>query len=213
MRTIGYSGLGGAVLLAASLLGAAPASATEPGVASLGSAHFTEEGSSTVTVAAQGACSLGGPSSVTAPPVSEPGVRFGGGSTNCATSISGGVTTTKSEATGRDFELSALVSAGGKRIRIKNYDVSCSATPSQSSAAWNLDGMTGLDALPSPTLPNHVQQIRKADGQVLAEAVFNEQTVPGDGSIGLNLLHIKFLPASGFTGDVIVGSAACSLTT
>lgn len=209
------AGLGGVVLMLGLGLAAPAHAETAAGAASLGSANFTRAGQNTTEIEAHGGCVLGGPGGSTASPVSENGVTFGGGSSTCLTTVvdpATQVTTTKSEATGKDFELSALVGQGGKRVRIKTYTVTCAGSQTQTSANWTFGGMSGLSAPPSPTPANYVQPMTKSDGTVLANAMFNEQVLPGDGSIALNLLHIRFLPASGITGDVIVGSAACSPT-
>jgi hypothetical protein len=42
--------------------------------------------------------------------------------------------------------------------------------------------------------------------------VFNIQNLPGDGSIGLTMLRITFLPASGISGQVVLGHTSCSPT-
>lgn len=210
------AGLGGVVLLLGLGFGTLPAHAeTAAGVASLGSANFTAAGQNTTSIETQGGCSLSGPTSVTADPVTGNGVTFGGGSSTCTTTVvdaAKNVTTTKSEATGKNFDLSALIGSGGKRIRIKSYTVSCAATQTQTSANWTFSGMSGLTAPPSPTPANYSQQLTGSGGTVLANAVFNEQIIPGDGSVTLNLLHVTFLPASGITGDVVIGSTACSPT-
>ncbi|MEC3976561.1 hypothetical protein [Amycolatopsis sp. H20-H5] len=210
------AGLGGVVLMLGLGLTAPPAQAeTAAGVASLGSANFTRTGQNTTSIETQGGCSLSGPASSSADPVTGNGITFGGGTSTCTTTVvdaANHVTTTKSEATGKDFDLSALVGRGGKRIRLKSYTVSCAATQTQTSASWTFGGMSGLTAPPSPTPANYVQPITRPDGTVVANAMFNEQIIPGDGSVALNLLHLRFLPPSGMTGDVVIGATACSPT-
>ncbi|GHG15260.1 MULTISPECIES: hypothetical protein [Amycolatopsis] len=188
--------------------GASPASAASPaGVADIGSASFTKAGT-TITIPTQGHCALDGPSSTTAEPVSKTGITFGGGTSSCTTTGS----TTKSTATGKNFELSALVSAGGPRVKLATFTVTCDGTQTQTSANWTFGGMSGITNPPSPVPVGYVSPIRKADGTALANAVFNTQDLPGDGSVGLTMLRIDFLPASGITGTVTLGKTSCSPT-
>jgi hypothetical protein len=208
------AGLVGTLLLAG-LAVAAPAQADpQPGVAHIGSADFTKAGS-TITVPIQGKCSVDGPTSATAQVVSKTGIKFGGGTSSCTTTVTDpetDATTTTSTATGKNFELSALVSAGGPRIKLSTYTVKCTATHTQTSANWSYGGMSGITNPPNPVPVGHVIPLKKSNGTVLANAVFNTQNLPGDGSIGLTMLRIDFLPASGITGQVILGHTSCSPT-
>ncbi|MGQ0838503.1 hypothetical protein [Actinokineospora sp.] len=207
-----------AVAAAAGLLvGATPAlAANPPGVAALGSASFVKGGVTTnVPMAAQ--CTVDGTTTATSTGITAAGVKFGGGRSTCATTVvdpDTETTTTKSESLGERFELSALVSAGGPRLRIAGYRVTCAATQGGTNASWSFTGLTGIPALPTPLPANYVHQLKKSNGTVLATATFNELTlpVPNDGSIALAMLHIRFLPASGVAGEVIVGATACSPT-
>ncbi len=187
---------------------AAPASAATTASADIGSASFTKAGS-TVEVPAQGHCSINGPTSATAQVVAKPGVTFGGGTSSCT---SPNPTSTSSTATGKNFELSALVSAGGPRVKLASFTVTCSGTQSQTSANWSYGGMSGITNPPNPVPVGYVSPIRKADGTALANAVFNIQSLPGDGSIGLTMLRIEFLPASGISGAVSLGRTSCTPT-
>ncbi|MEU5257563.1 hypothetical protein [Amycolatopsis sp. NPDC021455] len=207
---------GTVVTLAAGLaLIATPAQAApQPGVADIGSAEFTKAGS-TIKVPAQGHCSIDGPTSATAQTVSKPGITLGGGTSSCTTTVTDPNTSTKtttSTATGKNFELSALLSAGGPRIKLSTFTVTCAATRTQTNANWTFGGMSGLTNPPNPVPPSYVSPIRKADGTALANAVFNIQNLPGDGSIGLTMLRIDFLPASGISGQVTLGRTSCSPT-
>ncbi|WP_167455030.1 hypothetical protein [Amycolatopsis kentuckyensis] len=190
--------------------GASPASAApEPGVADIGAASFTKAGSQ-VEVAAQGHCSIDGPTSATAQVISKPGVTFGGGTSSCTKSPDS--TSTTSSATGKNFELSALVSAGGPRVKLSSFTVTCVGTQTQTNANWTYSGLSGIPNPPSPVPVGHVSPLRKPDGTVLANAVFNIQTLPGDGSIALTMLRIDFLPPSGITGSVTLGRTSCTPT-
>ncbi|GAA1022759.1 MULTISPECIES: hypothetical protein [Amycolatopsis] len=207
--------LAGALTAAGLLAAAGTAAADSPaGVADTGNANFTKAGT-TISIPTQAPCAVEGPTSGSAPAVSKPGVTFGGGTSSCTTEVvdpANDVTTTTSTATGNNFELSALVSAGGKRIRISSYTVTCKATQSGTNANWTLSGLTGISGLPSPIPANYTKPLTKSDGTVLANAVFNIQTLPGDGSMTLTMLRIDFTPASGATGSVTVGHTACAPT-
>jgi hypothetical protein len=209
------AGLAGTLLAAGLAVSAAPAQAdTQPGVADIGSAEFTKNGS-TITVPTQGHCSIDGPTSATAQVVSKPGITFGGGTSSCTTTVTDpntDTTTTTSTATGKNFELSALVSAGGPRIKLSTFTVKCVATQTQTNANWSFGGMTGIPNPPSPVPAGYVSPIKKSNGTVLANAVFNIQNLPGDGSVGLTMLRIDFLPASGISGKVVLGDTSCAPT-
>jgi len=127
---------------------------------------------------------------------------------------SSGKATMMSKAEGRNFELTALRSAGGPTIKVGKYRVSCTATTHGTEAQWSLRGLSGISGLPPRVPANYAHPLTASDGTVLAWAVLNERDVPepGDGSIALRALHIKFTPASGFSGDVVIGAAACSPT-
>jgi hypothetical protein len=217
MHTLAWrTGLVTMLLVAGFGAGAQTAMADTPaGVADLGSADFTKAGI-TITVPTVAPCTLDGTATASAGILRKTGITFGGGTSSCTTTIvdpETDVTTTKSRANGTDFELSALVSAGGPRIRLRSYQVSCTATQTGTNSSWGFSGMTGIGALPSPVPVNYTKPITKGStGPVLANAVFNIQDIPGDGSISLTMLRISFEPASGITGTVTLGSAACSPT-
>ncbi|NED48548.1 hypothetical protein [Amycolatopsis sp. SID8362] len=213
MRTT--TALAGALLAAGLAATATPAQASpQPGVANIGSATFTKAGS-TITVPTQGHCSIDGPTTATAQVVIKPGITFGGGTSSCTTTVTDpdtDATSTLSTATGKNFELSALVSTGGPRVKLSTFTVKCAATQTQTSANWSFGGMSGIPNPPSPVPVGYVSPIKKSNGTVLANAVFNIQNLPGDGSIGLTMLRIDFLPASGISGQVVLGHTSCSPT-
>src|SRR2546421_567801 len=155
----------GALLSAGLAVAAAPAQAEpQPGVANIGSAEFTK-GGSTVTVPTQGHCSVEGPTSATAQVVTKPGITFGGGTSSCTTTVTDpntDATTTTSTATGKNFELSALVSLGGPRVKLSTFTVKCTATQTQTNANWSYGGMTGTPNPPSPVPVGYVSPIKKA---------------------------------------------------
>lgn len=208
------------VVTAALVLGLAaapPASAANPaGVASVGSAEFTKADKH-VSVPPLAPCAVGGATSNQSEAVVRTGVRFGVGTSSCTTAVvdpANGTTTTTSEANGSDFELSALVSAGGPRLRVAKWKVTCTATESGTNAGWSLGGLYGFPGLPEQIPPNHVHEVKRSDGTVLATATFGETILPhpNDGSIALNLLRLRFTQASALTGEVVLGATACSPT-
>ncbi|SEF31118.1 hypothetical protein SAMN05421837_105593 [Amycolatopsis pretoriensis] len=211
----GRAGLAGTLLVAGLCAGVAPAQAApQPGVANIGSADFTKAGAQ-IKVPTQGKCSVDGPTSATAQVVAKTGITFGGGTSSCTTTVTDpntDATTTTSTATGKNFELSALVSAGGPRVKLSTFTVKCVATQTQTNANWGYGGMSGIPNPPSPVPVGYVSPIKKSNGTVLANAVFNIQNLPGDGSIGLTMLRIDFLPASGVSGQVVLGHTSCSPT-
>ncbi|MDT8909857.1 hypothetical protein [Amycolatopsis sp. PS_44_ISF1] len=184
------------------------------GLADLGGADFTKA-SARVTVPTLAPCAVGGPVSGSSGPVARSGLSFGGGTTTCGTETTdpaSHLTTRTSTANGKNFELSALVGAGGPRLRLSGYTATCAATRTQTHASWSLSGLSGTAALPSPVPANYVRPLTSSNGTVLANAVFNVQTLPGDGSVSLTMLRFDLLPASGSTGSVTVGRTACSPT-
>jgi hypothetical protein len=199
------------------ILGSTPAQAAGPvGSAGLGRAEFTKNGQ-TITIPSLAPCTVDGWSSTSSGAVAERWIKFGGGTTSCTRTVVdpyNDVTTTKSEAVGRTFELSALVSVGGPRIRLAGHKISCSATQSGTSATWSYSGLSGFTNLPQPLPTNYRYQVRNSEGAVLASVTFAETmpSNPADGSIAIALMHIRFQPASGIDGEVIVGTAACAPT-
>ncbi|MBB5808039.1 hypothetical protein F4560_007807 [Saccharothrix ecbatanensis] len=207
-------------LTAALVLGlviAPPAWAANPaGVASVGSAAFTKAGTQ-ISVPPLASCAVEGPTSNQSEAVVRTGVRFGAGTSTCSTAVvdqANGTTTTTSEANGSDFELSALVSLGGPRLRVANWKVTCTGTESGTNAGWSIGGLRGFAGLPEQIPANHVHPITKSDGTVLANATFGETILPepNDGSIAITMLRIRFTEASTITGEVALGTTACSPT-
>ncbi|WP_308678115.1 hypothetical protein [Amycolatopsis sp. A133] len=90
--------------------------------------------------------------------------------------------------------------------------MTCDATQTQTSANWTFGGLSGIQNPPNPVPAGYVSPIKKADGTALANAVFNTQELPGDGSVGLTMLRIDFLPESGMSGQVTLGRTSCSPT-
>jgi hypothetical protein len=214
--TLRRLGLTGAMLAAGLLVGSAPALA-EPntGVAGLGSASFVKNGL-TITVPPQASCNVDVPPPVvTSGIVTRTGITFGGGTATCDRTVvdpQHDVSTTKSEAIGKNFELSALVSAGGPRIKLAGYKATCSGNQGTTSAGWGVNGLSGLTGLPNPIPSGYVYEVKKGV-KLLATITFGEfVTTPADGSISLTALRVRFQPDSAITGEVVLGTASCGPT-
>jgi hypothetical protein len=206
-------GLGGAIVLAVVLGGSAPALATaSDGTASLGSTAFGRTNQSQILVGPMAPCDVHGTTSNSSGPIAKNGVTFGGGTSSCTTTTANGAKTTKSVATGKNFDLTALVGGGGPRIRMASYSATCNGSSTGTNAGWAFGGLSGVTGLPAQIPSNYVYQVKKSNGTVLAEITFGEFIIPdpSDGSISLNALHIRFKPGSSYTGDIILGSTACS---
>ncbi|MFS8105023.1 hypothetical protein LFM09_48780 [Lentzea alba] len=218
MRRIGVlSGVVVALLLTA----VTPASATPAGNAQVGRANFTRTGQPAVVVSPLASCDVNpdvaGTVTGSAPAVSRPGVKFGSSTATCTTTVVSEpdwVTTTRSEAKGTGFELSALVAQGGPRLRIASWTITCEATQTGTNAGWTLGGVSGFSGLPQQIPHGYVHDVKKPDGTVLAKVKFSEAIfpVPNDGSITMHLARLTFEPASGHRGEIGIGSTACSPT-
>jgi hypothetical protein len=203
-------------IVAGLVASAAPALAASPaGVASLGFVEFTKAGKTT-SLPSQAPCSVDGVTSNSAPAVNDkPGVKFGGGTSSCTTKpVGDDRTETTSEATGQAFELSALVSDGGPRLKVGSWKAVCVGKEAGTDAGWQLGGLVGFTGLPTQIPTNYVHQVKSANGVVLATATFSEVVLPepNDGSMAINAVHLRFTPASSVTGEIVLGSAACSPT-
>ena len=220
-RGAALSGVVLAALLTATPAAATPAAATPAGTAVAGSANFTRPGQPAVVVSPLASCAVDPdrPGTVTgsAQAVSRTGIKFGASTATCTTTVVDEpewVTTTRSEAGGSGFELSALVAQGGPRLRVGTWKITCDATQTGTNASWSLGGVSGFTGLPQQIPPGHVHQVKGKNGTVLARALFSEVIfpVPNDGSITLHLLKITFEPASGHSGEIRLGTAACAPT-
>ena len=210
-------GLLSAVVVAGMLVTAAPALATEAGVANAGATNFKKGTGTAVVVDTLAPCSISGPQEVSSPAVTKTGVKFGATTSKCKITVvdpDTEITTTKSQASGVGFELSALVALGGPRLKVGSWEITCDATQTGTNASWKLGGMTGWTGLPAQIPANYVFDIKSSGGTVLAKAKFAEVILPNpnDGSITMNLIRITFEQASGYSGTISLGSAACSPT-
>jgi hypothetical protein len=200
------------------LVSAAPALAANPaGVASLGFADFTKAGQH-ISLPPQAPCAVEGPSTASAPAANnQSGLKFGGGTTTCKTTVvnaADDVTETTSEANGKTFELSALMSEGGPRLKIGSWQATCVGKQNGTNAGWQLGGLSGFTGLPAQIPANYLYQVKKPNGVVLADVTFSEVVLPepNDGSLAINAVHFRFAPASNITGEIVLGAAACSPT-
>jgi hypothetical protein len=215
--TLRRLGLTGAMLAAGLLVGSVPALAVEPntGVAGLGSAGFVKNGT-TITVPPQASCDVdSGPSVVTTGVVSKTGVIFGGGTAKCVRTVldpDNDVSTTSSVAEGKNFDMSALVSLSGPRVKIGGYKANCAGEQGKAGAGWGLDKLSGLTGLPNPIPSGYVYQVKKGV-KLLATITFGEFVKnQEDATISVTAVHVRFQPDSAITGEVVLGTASCGPT-
>ncbi|HWO60093.1 MAG TPA: hypothetical protein VNO31_08670 [Umezawaea sp.] len=203
-------------IVAGLVVSAAPALAANPaGVASLGFVEFTRAGRTT-SLPTQAPCAVDGQTTNTAVAVNDrPGLKFGGGTSSCTTrAVTADTTETTSTAEGKAFELSVLKADGGPALKVGKWKAVCVGTEKKTDAGWELAELVGFPDLPNPIPSNHVHQVKSSKGVVLATVTFSEVVlpVPNDGSLAINALHIRFTPESSVSGEIVLGSAACSPT-
>lgn len=204
------------VAVAASLvMGAASAQAvTEDGVASLGAVdvtyHYTGQRVATGPMAA---CDVNGEGAGSSPGTTVAGIaRYGAGDTRCTRNAA--ARTAEVQSNGSRFQLDALTTYGGPRIRIDRYQTVCQATENGTTERVWLSGLSGV-SVPQQIPANYTVIIpsRFAGEPPMAKVIFNETVLPypADGSIAVNLMRVVLFPEGGpESGEVTVGSAACS---
>ena len=213
-RRTGVVGLAVAGLLLAGI-GQAQA-LPEEGLASgtSGSVDATRNGAA-VQVGPLAVCDTQGAETGTSGGVLKSGfLEFGPSRSTCTVSATTGVA--RATVHGDLFRLDALRSLGGPRIRLTDYNVTCSTTANGSSASWQVGGLSGI-TVPPQIPPNHVVMVpgRTSGAPPMAKVTMNETIVPDppDGSMTVNIMHIELYPEGGnsnLSGHIVVGSAYCS---
>ncbi len=157
-------------------------------------------------------CDTAGPPQGSSGQVSVDGfITFTSGSSKCTVNDAGELASV--EVTGGRFRLDALRDHGGPRIRLSSYTVRCQTTLTGSSSWVQFSGASGFE-VPAELPANHVVTIPGEAGQPpLATITLNETIVPSpaDGSMTVNLMHIRLFPQGGpDSGDIVVGSVHCA---
>ncbi|MGB3443702.1 MAG: hypothetical protein WBA97_33620 [Actinophytocola sp.] len=187
-----------------------PAQAAPGDAIAEGSAGAVTIGAVTVEPIAE--CSTEGTPSREARDVVVPNVvTLSTGRSTCTVDALGEIA--KTTVTGQMFRFDALRRYGGPRIRIASYVSRCQTSLSGSSSTIQFSGLTGV-ATPSHLPANHVVTIPGGpNGRPMATVTFNEVVTPStpDGSITVNLMHIRMFPRGGpTTGDAYVGTVHCA---
>lgn len=165
-----------------------------------------------VTVDAIAPCDTEGPPQGSSGEVSVSGVvTFASGASECTVNDAGELASV--EVTGGRLRVDALRDHGGPRIRLASYEARCHTTLTGSSSWVQFSGASGFD-VPEDLPANHVVTIPGEDGEPpLATITLNETIVPSpaDGSMTVNLMHIRLFPQGGpDSGDIVVGSVHCA---
>jgi hypothetical protein len=202
-----------ASISSATVAAAGPAVSVD-GIASVGSATIMAQGHAN-SLAAVAQCNVDSqPTNSAVGPSIAGVVTYGSGHSSCTRNVL--ANTTKSTATGTQFQLDALVAAGGPRIKVSNYQVTCRSTTAGTNVSWSFTGLTGLGNLPQNIPSRYTVPVYGYGGHLIAKAVFNDVSLshPNNGGIALDMLHLELFPNGGgpYTGDVIVGTTACSPT-
>jgi hypothetical protein len=203
-------------LAAGLVVSATPALAASPaGVASLGFVEFTKAGRRS-SLPTQAPCAVDGATTNSAVAANDqPGVKFGGGTSSCTTAaVAPDRTETTSKADGKAFELTALRSDDGPVLKVGSWKAVCVGTEKGTNAGWQLGGLAGFTDLPTQIPTNYVHQVKSTKGVVLANVTFSEVVLPepNDGGLAINAVHFRFTPESSVSGEIVLGSAACSPT-
>ncbi|WP_291414932.1 choice-of-anchor P family protein [Actinophytocola sp.] len=217
MRNARRTGTVGLAIAGLVLIGVTPAQAADweaVSAGSLGSANLILDGEPAGIEPIAACDSEDATSGSTSGAEIEDFVEFASGSTTCTRDESNGVATAR--VIGGRFRLDGLRSYGGPRIRMTSYSATCNTTATGSQASFQFTGLTGVE-VPSNMPPNHKVTIpgRRPHAKPLATIVFNEKIVPSppDGSMTVNLMHIKLFPKGPATrpsGDIVVGSVSCA---
>jgi hypothetical protein len=212
-RALTLGAVGASLVVGLFVVPAGPAQAsTLDGVASVGSANVMI-GSYVNTLGAVAQCKVDSTASNSTLGSSILGVvSFGPGRSSCTRNYPTGETTT---AIGTWFQLDALTSFGGPRIRLAYFRATCRADRFGASVDSSFSGLTGLGNVPRNIPENYTVRIIGRGGRPIAIAILNEVKPARShrGGIVLNLLHIMLFPDGGpLRGDVIVGRTTCART-
>jgi len=140
-------------------------------------------------------------------------ISYTNGKTKCAVDGAGEIASV--EVTGGRFRFDGLRDFGGPRIRLTKFTARCATTLTGSGSSIELSGLSGISA-PADLPTNYKVTIANPNaGQPpLATVTLNEMVVPSppDGSMTVNLMHIRLFPEGPGqnTGDVIVGAVHCA---
>lgn len=138
-------------------------------------------------------------------------VTYASGNSTCTIDDAGEIA--KTTVTGGRFRFDALREYGGPRIRLTSFSARCETTLTGSSSSIQFSGLTGV-SVPSQLPSNYVVVVPGGpDGKPMATVTFNEVLLPdpADGSMTVNLMHIRMFPEGGpTTGDAYVGTVHCA---
>jgi hypothetical protein len=144
------------------------------------------------------------------------GVEYGSAKTTCTVDKKTGEATAL--VSGKRFRMSLLHDHGGPVIKLISYSVQCSTDHTGSKGSMSVSGLTGI-TLPSNIPANYKVTIpgKHPNDPVLAKVVINELVTPSppDGSMVMNMLHIKLFPNtpnSPDSGDIVLGTVSCDPT-
>jgi len=195
-------------------LGVVPAQASPGDAVARGAAGSVDAtvGGKPVTVDAVAPCDTAGPAQGSSGEVSVTGVvAFGSATSTCTVDAAGELASV--EVRGGQLRVDALRAHGGPRIRLSSYLARCNTTSTGSNSQVQFSGASGF-TVPSELPANHVITIPGASGAPpLATITLNETIVPSpaDGSMTVNLMHIRLFPQGGpDSGDIVVGTVHCA---
>lgn len=138
-------------------------------------------------------------------------VTYASGTSTCTVDEAGEIA--KTTVSGGRFRFDGLRSHGGPRIRLNSFTAKCETTLTGSNSSIQFSGLTGV-TVPSQLPSNHVVTIPGGpQGKPMATVTFNEAVLPSpaDGSMTVNLMHIRMFPQGGPTsGDAYVGTVHCA---
>lgn len=199
MRFVRRGGAVGAVVAAALVLGAMPASAAPgDGSAYAAKVSVTLLGTPAVNVGPLAPSNTNGPTASNLASVNAAGIVTAGVVTSSATlNQETGVVHAQADIADVGIGLAALTG------KIGAVNATCDATQAGITGSSTLAGVAipGVNVAANPA-PNTTVNL------LLAKIVFNEQIIGGDGSLTVNAVHV-YLNALVGTGDVVLAQAKC----